>query len=66
MPPTRILERVTPKYETLKGWSSSLNGIADRAHLPKEAKAYLARIEAAVGAKVGMVGIGPEREATLL
>ncbi len=66
MPPTRILERVKPRYETLKGWRRDLSGIADRSHLPAEARAYLERIERAVGARVGMVGIGPEREATLL
>ena len=66
MPPTRILERVSPRYETLPGWSCDLTGIADRAHLPAAAQAYLERIERAVGARVGMVGIGPEREATLL
>ncbi|MDO8562554.1 MAG: adenylosuccinate synthase [Candidatus Limnocylindria bacterium] len=66
MPPTRVLERAKPRYETLKGWQRALTGIADRAHLPVEARAYLARIEQTVGAPIGMVGIGPEREATLL
>ena len=66
MPPTRILERVKPRYETLRGWSRDLTGTLDRAHLPPEARAYLKRIEETVGAPVGMVGIGPEREATLL
>ena len=66
MPPTAILERATPVYENCTGWSTSLDGIADRAHLPTAARAYLAKIEATVGAPVGMVGIGPERSATLL
>jgi len=66
MPPTRLLERVRPVYETCEGWRVSLDGVGDRAHLPAAARAYLAKIEAAVGARVGMVGIGPEREATLL
>jgi len=66
MPPTRLLERATPVYETLAGWCAPLDGVADRAHLPAAAKAYLAKIEETVGARVGMVGIGPERGATLL
>ncbi|MBM4420153.1 MAG: adenylosuccinate synthase [Chloroflexi bacterium] len=66
MPPTRVLERVTPRYETLPGWSRSLSGVGDRAHLPQEARDYLKRIEETVGARVGMVGIGPERGATII
>jgi adenylosuccinate synthase len=55
-----------PVYENCSGWRAPLDGIRDRAHLPREAKAYLQKIEATVGAPVGMVGIGPERSATLL
>ncbi len=66
MPPTAVLERAVPHYEKLAGWCDQLTGVADRAHLPAAARAYLSRIEATVGAPVGMVGIGPERSATLL
>jgi adenylosuccinate synthase len=66
MPPTAVLERAVPQYEKLAGWCDPLTGVADRAHLPAAARAYLSRIEATVGAPVGMVGIGPERSATLL
>jgi adenylosuccinate synthase len=66
MPPTAELERARPRYEMLAGWSCAIGGISDRALLPVEAKAYLRRIEETVGAPVGMVGIGPERTATLL
>ncbi|HEU5287238.1 MAG TPA: adenylosuccinate synthetase, partial [Candidatus Limnocylindria bacterium] len=66
MPPTALLEGVTPVYERCAGWSVSLDGITDRAHLPAAARAYLEKIERTVGAPIGMVGIGPERSATLL
>jgi adenylosuccinate synthase len=66
MPPTAVLERAVPRYEKLAGWCDPLTGVADRAHLPDAARAYLSRIEATVGAPIGMVGIGPERSATLL
>ena len=65
MPPTAVLERATPRYEELLGWSRGISDVTDRALLPKEAKAYLRRIEETVGAPVGMVGVGPERTATL-
>ena len=66
MPPTHVLERAAPMYEKCVGWQAPLDGTKDRAHLPPQAQAYLAKIEATVGAPVGMVGIGPERSATLL
>ena len=66
MPPTQLLERATPVYEPCAGWRRSLEGVTDRAHLPAEARAYLAKIEQTVGAPIGMVGVGPERSATLL
>jgi len=66
MPPTQLLERATPVYETQPGWRADLAGVSDRAHLPANARAYLSKIEQTVGAPIGMVGVGPERSATLL
>lgn len=66
VPPTAILERAVPRYEHLAGWGCPITGTADRSALPKPALGYLRRIEETVGAPVGMVGIGPERTATLL
>ncbi len=66
MPPTLILERALPRYERLPGWTGDLAGCRDRTELPPTARAYLRRIEETVGAPIGMVGIGPERAATLL
>jgi adenylosuccinate synthase len=66
MPPTAELERATPCYEQLEGWGCPITGVSDRGLLPLQAKSYLRRIEETVGAPVRMVGIGPERTATLL
>jgi adenylosuccinate synthase len=66
MPPTRVLEKARPVYEKCAGWRTSLDGVQDRAHLPANARTYLSKIEQTVGAPIGMVGIGPERSATLL
>jgi adenylosuccinate synthase len=65
MPPTAVLERAKPRYEELRGWRRDITAVTDRAQLPAEARAYLKRIEETVGAPVGMVGVGPERTATL-
>ncbi|HVR89128.1 MAG TPA: adenylosuccinate synthase [Candidatus Limnocylindria bacterium] len=66
MPPTKLLDRVTPRYEKLAGWCQDISTIRERARLPAAARAYLERIEQTVGAPIGMVGVGPERSATLL
>jgi len=66
MPPTRLLDRVEPHYERLAGWCEDVGTIRERALLPQGARAYLKRIEETVGAPIGMVGVGPERSATLL
>ena len=66
MPPTKLLDRVTPHYERLPGWCQDIGAIREQAQLPPAARAYLKRIEETVGAPIGMVGVGPERSATLL
>src|SRR5882672_1211297 len=66
MPTTLVLERARPCYETLEGWSTAITGVTDRRALPAKATAYLDRIAETVGAPVGMIGVGPERAATLL
>ena len=66
MPPTKLLDRVTPSYEKLRGWCQDIGAIREQAKLPAAARAYLKRIEETVGAPIGMVGVGPERKATLL
>ncbi|HAF11068.1 MAG TPA: adenylosuccinate synthase [Chloroflexi bacterium] len=66
MPPTKLLDRATPHYERLRGWCQDIGAIREQAQLPAPARAYLKRIEETVGAPIGMVGVGPERNATLL
>jgi adenylosuccinate synthase len=56
------LARVQPVYETLPGWSCQLDGAGHIEDLPGKAREYVAFVEEFVGAKVGYVGIGPERE----
>lgn len=59
------LSRARPVYETLPGWQSDIRGIRQFAGLPREAQAYVERVEELVGVKVGWVANGPEREALI-
>lgn len=62
-PPTNIgvLNRVEPIYEELPGWQSSTTGLRHFDQLPSAAQAYVARICELVGARLGMISVGPER-----
>ncbi|MCF7785711.1 MAG: adenylosuccinate synthase [Prosthecobacter sp.] len=60
------LEACVPVYETHQGWKQDLSGIRKFADLPPLAKAYLKRLEELTGARVSLVGIGPDREQTLI
>ena len=59
------LTKVTPKYETLLGWSS-VKGIEKFEDLPKEAREYIGRIEELTGVKVEIISTSPEREDTII
>eukprot|EP00940_MAST-03C_sp_MAST-3C-sp2_P002522 g2522.t1 len=57
------LERVEVIYETLPGWKTSIAECRTFADLPKEAQAYVRRVEElAGGVPVSWVGVGAGRE----
>ncbi len=60
------LAACVPVYETHQGWKQDLSGIRKFTDLPELAKAYLKRLEELTGARVSLVGIGPDREQTLI
>ncbi len=66
VPPTRLLERVVPVYETVSGWSEPLTGLDSLTQLPLAARRYLERIESLVGTAVVMLSLGPSREQLIL
>ncbi|WP_348548745.1 adenylosuccinate synthase [Psychrobacter sp. KFRI-CH2-11] len=59
-------ESVTPKYETMEGWSESTVGITNYDDLPENAKKYIKRIEALIGCPVDIISTGPDREETIV
>jgi adenylosuccinate synthase len=58
-------QKVTPIYETVKGWNCSLEGITDFDKLPTELKDYVSYIEKKVGVKITYVSTSPDRTATI-
>ncbi|ATI41411.1 adenylosuccinate synthase [Pacificitalea manganoxidans] len=58
--------RVTPVYETMKGWSESTAGARSWADLPAEAIKYVRRVEELIQCPVALLSTSPERDDTIL
>jgi len=55
-----------PIYETIKGWSAPTRGRRSYDELPREARAYVARLEEITGVPAAIVSTGSGREETIL
>ena len=55
-----------PIYETLPGWTESTAGLTNWEQLPLNARRYLERVQALIGAPIDMVSTGPDRVHTIL
>ena len=60
-----IHKYLEPIYETMPGWKADLTGIRTYSELPENAKKYIARVEDLIGARVGIISVGPDREQTI-
>lgn len=66
VPDGHVLGRARPVYETLPAVEGALPAIRRFEDLPTNARRYIAYIEDFVGAPVGIVGVGPGREQSLV
>jgi len=62
----QTLEQVTPVYETLPGWKTSLSSVRTYAELPEHARGYLETIGHLTGMPLWIVSVGPRRDQTIL
>ena len=60
-----IHKYLEPIYETMPGWKTSLSQIKKYEDLPENAKKYIAKIEDLIGAPIGIISVGPDREQTI-
>ncbi len=60
------IDACEPIYESFAGWSESTVGVTQWDRLPVNARTYLERIQAAIGAPIDMVSTGPDRDHTIL
>ncbi len=64
--PVDAFSSARPVYESMPGWPSSIAEARALADLPVAARAYLARIEGAVGVPIDLISVGPDRDATVV
>ncbi|GAA3394200.1 adenylosuccinate synthase [Cryptosporangium minutisporangium] len=63
MPMTQTdFHHAKPIYEYLDGWWEDLSDIRTFADLPKNAQAYVTRLEELSGTQVSVIGVGPGRD----
>jgi adenylosuccinate synthase len=55
-----------PVYEFLDGWTEDITGARSMDDLPKNARAYVEALEEISGARISAVGVGPDREQTVV
>ncbi len=63
-PPTTVavLSQVEPIYEEMPGWQTPTSEIRQFEELPEAAQTYVARLCQLIGARLGLISIGPERD----
>ncbi|MGH8435077.1 MAG: adenylosuccinate synthetase, partial [Pseudomonas sp.] len=57
-----LLDRARPQYETLPGWQTSIAEARTLTDLPRNARAYLDRIQEITEVPIAFVSIGTKRE----
>jgi adenylosuccinate synthase len=61
----REIEDAEPVYEVLPGWDEDVRECRNFEDFPKNARAYIERVEALVGVPVEILSVGPGRDETI-
>ena len=62
---TSTANKLTPVYEEIDGWNTSTVGFEKIDQMPKQARAYIQRIEELTESRVSIISTGPERNQTI-
>jgi len=63
---TDAFAEVEPVYEEMPGWKESTIGITSFDQLPKNARAYIERLQALTGVPIDIISTGPDRDQTIV
>ncbi|MDR0616202.1 MAG: adenylosuccinate synthase [Synergistaceae bacterium] len=61
-----IIENARPLYREMPAWDADISGCRRFEDLPEEARGYVRFIEDSASVKVSLIGVGPDREDTIL
>jgi len=61
-----VLRSCRPVYETLPGWRQDTSGATRLEDLPRQARDYIARLEALLECEIGIISTSPLREKTII
>ncbi len=61
-----VFENCQPVYEELPGWRTDITGAKSFEELPKNARAYVQRLQELAGCQIVMVSVGPRRDQTIV
>ncbi len=59
------LERCKPVYEDMPGWDTPTASVTRFEHLPREARAYVERLQEVIGCPIDLISTGPHRHETV-
>ncbi|MDR0999563.1 MAG: adenylosuccinate synthase [Clostridiales bacterium] len=65
-PNTALQYRAKPVFEYLPGWNSNIRGVQSEAHLPDNARRYVAYLEERLSVPIKYISTGPKREETIM
>jgi adenylosuccinate synthase len=66
IPDAEVLREAEPVYQRLPGFDGDLGDVRQRAELPPRARQYADFVEQYVGVPICMIGVGPERNQTIV
>jgi adenylosuccinate synthase len=67
MPMTqREFARAVPVYETFPGWHEDISRARSLADLPVNCRDYVQAIESMIGARISVIGVGPDRAESIV
>lgn len=61
-----LLAKCQPIYEELPGWQRDISGLRRFRELPREARAYVRRLEELLACPASIISVGPHREQTII
>ncbi|KUK84663.1 MAG: Adenylosuccinate synthetase, partial [Desulfofundulus kuznetsovii] len=62
----KVLSECEPVYEEMPGWQDDISNVRNYGDLPAEARSYLERLASLSGVPIVIVGVGMQREQTII